>query len=128
MSTYRRSKGWTCRRIHMSMVCGRLNPPSAKRCQECGKLRPPKRRPKHLKALELPYEHYVEINGGEFCGVCKRLPEPGKRLQRDHDHRTGEPRGLLCIFDNRKLGSHVTLEWTCAVVAYLERVQMRRTA
>lgn len=36
------------------------------------------------------------------CGVCKRLSSEFKhRLAVDHDHKTGEIRGLLCIHCNR---------------------------
>lgn len=78
-----------------------------------------------MAALDLTYEQYVEINGGEHCGICGRqrgeLPNPGRRLDRDHNHRSGKPRGLLCREDNRKLKHWMTLDWLLAAVAYLER-------
>jgi hypothetical protein len=41
-------------------------------------------------------------NGG--CAICGAKPEKGKRLDIDHDHETGEVRGLLCGLHNRLLG------------------------
>lgn len=56
-----------------------------------------------MAALELPYEHYVAINGGEHCGICGRRASGTRRLDRDHDHKTGVPRGLLCFRHNKGL-------------------------
>jgi hypothetical protein len=85
-----------------------------------------KRRPKHMIALEQPYEVYVELNGGEHCAICRALPKT-KRLDRDHDHRTGRPRGLLCHRCNRALQVWVTVEWLAAAGAYLERASIPST-
>src|SRR5689334_2832443 len=89
--------GWTCQRQTDGQKCRQKNPPRARKCVACGKPRPPKRKPAHMQALELPYEHYVEINGGEFCFICGAPPSNGRRLHRDHEHvGDGRPRGLLC--------------------------------
>ena len=58
---------------------------------------------------------------GERCGVCGRPPKDGRKLHRDHDHRTGEIRGLLCFPCNRALPAYVTEEWLRKALAYLER-------
>lgn len=73
-----------------------------------------------MAALDIPYPVYVEINGGEHCGICGALPN-GRKLDRDHDHRTGEPRGLLCWACNRQLRAWATVEWLLAAAAYLLR-------
>lgn len=74
-----------------------------------------------MAALKIPYERYVEINGGERCGICGREPS-GKRLDRDHEHKgDGKPRGLLCHMCNRRLRGFVTLEWLARATAYLKR-------
>ena len=77
-----------------------------------------------MAALKLPYEEYIKINGGEFCAICGRKPHPGYKLDRDHDHKTGKPRGLLCgglRGCNRKLGRIDDLEWLRAALAYVKR-------
>jgi hypothetical protein len=77
----------------------------------------------HKKAyLALSYEQYIERNGGEFCGICKQPPKPGgRRLHRDHDHRTGSPRGLLCFRDNAAIRTYMTLPWAIKLVFYLTK-------
>lgn len=77
------------------------------------------RRVRHSEALKLPYEVYVAINGGkETCGICDR-PGKTRRLHRDHDHRTGLPRGLLCYRCNRIMAVYVTVEWLERAIIYL---------
>ncbi len=52
------------------------------------------------------YQDIWEIQGG-LCAVCKR-PESennGKKLAVDHNHTTGNIRGLLCLACNTAIGS-----------------------
>lgn len=37
------------------------------------------------------------------CGICNRVPRPGKTLYVDHDHKTGRVRGMLCFTCNYRL-------------------------
>lgn len=80
-----------------------------------------------MAALDLSYEAYIELNGGEHCGICGRVPEPGgRKLDRDHEHKgEGRPRGLLCWACNRQLRTWATIQWLLAAAAYLERVEAR---
>jgi hypothetical protein len=95
----------------------------------CGRKQPKKSVPAHRAVLkELTYEDFVEANGGEFCWICEYLwrefgmPKVAyTRLHRDHDHKTGRPRGLLCFHHNNRLVGNRTLEEGKAIVAYLER-------
>jgi hypothetical protein len=73
-----------------------------------------------MKALELPYEHYVELNGGEACGICGSVGVT-RKLHRDHDHATGEPRGLLCFRCNAALPNRVDADWLRRAADYLDR-------
>jgi hypothetical protein len=114
-----RARGWTCRRQSAGAVCGTHNLPRTRKCSGCGKPRPPKRRAGHYAALELTYEQYAELNGGEHCAICKRGPG-SRRLDRDHDHRSGKPRGLLCARCNRALPAWMTPDWLLAAAAYLK--------
>jgi RNA polymerase subunit RPABC4/transcription elongation factor Spt4 len=116
-------RGWTCQRVSDGVRCGWKNPTKYQVCRSCGKRKPPRRRPAHLKALELPYEEYVALSGGvEACGICGAPPK-SKRLNRDHCHRTGEPRGVLCPICNKKLAD-LSAEWLGAALAYVERDRM----
>jgi hypothetical protein len=69
-----------------------------------------------------PYEEFIALNGGEHCGICRRpRKEGGRRLHRDHDHRSGRPRGLLCFRDNAALRYYMDSDWLRAAADYLER-------
>lgn len=48
------------------------------------------------------YLQVLKYQGG-VCAICKRYPRPGKRLHVDHNHKTGELRGLLCWSCNRAI-------------------------
>lgn len=112
---------WTCQRQHNGVKCGSLNPNRKQKCMVCGGAKPAKSKPKHMQVLTtMTYEDFVEITGSETCGICGAAPK-AKRLHRDHDHRTGRPRGLLCFRCNSGLRDYMTLAWMRAAVAYLER-------
>jgi hypothetical protein len=75
-----------------------------------------------MQALNLTYEQYVDLNGGEHCGICgNHQKDGGPRLHRDHDHRTGKPRGLLCFPCNSALRPYMTADWVRRALEYLER-------
>jgi hypothetical protein len=113
---------WTCQRQTNGETCRHVNPARYQVCRKCAKRKPPRRRPAHLKALELPYEEYVALNGGEHCGICGAKPSENRRLDRDHEHRgDGKPRGLLCWKCNKALDDRVSPGWLRAAAYYLER-------
>jgi hypothetical protein len=104
---------WTC-------GCGYRWSRVKQKCPDCGCLRPKSRPPKHRAILNsLPYEQWVE-RYGERCGICGREPSATRRLDRDHDHKTGEPRGLLCHACNRRLWNGATVEWCLNAAKYLD--------
>jgi hypothetical protein len=117
VSTY-----WTCRRKRAGRTCATRNPGRKRLCTACGAPKPKRARAKHLVALEAPYEAYVSLTGADRCGICLRpRSEKDRRLQRDHDHRSGRPRGLLCVRCNRALPWWMTAEWLRAAADYLEQ-------
>lgn len=74
------------------------------RCKSCGK---EYYRDYHVKrTYGITPERYAELlflqNG--VCAICKMIAKPGKRLHVDHDHETGEIRGLLCVSCNAAIG------------------------
>lgn len=121
---------WTCRRQKDGRVCGQRNTGRKRLCTACGKARPPKRRQKHLVALEQSYEAYVAMSGGERCCIClrPRSEEDRRKLARDHDHRTGRARGLLCFRCNTGLRYWMTPEWLDAAAVYLRRTAVPEEA
>ena len=112
---------WTCQRVAGGVKCAHRNPGRKRKCEACGKAKPPKRRPKHLAALDLTYEDYIALNGGEHCGICGTEPSGIRRLDRDHCHRAGQPRGLLCARCNRFLPYFATADWLRKAADYLDR-------
>lgn len=111
-------------------ACLSVNENRYRKCQACGKPLPKPRRPKHLVALKQPYEVYVALNGGDVCGIatCGRGPSQRRKLDRDHDHSDGSPRGLLCSRHNRMLDSRVTAPELRALADYLDQHEARKAA
>lgn len=67
------------------------------------------------------YDRIKEHQGG-VCALCLRANGASKRLAVDHDHRTGEARGLLCGPCNRGVLGHAhdDPEFFRRCIAYLE--------
>lgn len=117
---------WTCKRRQAGVKCGYRNAAVKQRCGKCGGPRPERKQPKHMAVLRsLTFEDFVEVNGGEFCGVCRKTQKASGgpiKLYRDHEHKNlGTPRGLLCFTCNKRLDYLVTAEWCDAAAAYLRR-------
>lgn len=93
---------------------------SGSRCKSCASTA------SHSKSIEDKYgitdERYAELfkqqNGR--CAVCQNRPRT-QRLAVDHDHKTGEVRGLLCKRCNHDLlgGGHDDVEILWRAVGYL---------
>lgn len=71
---------------------------------------------------EEQYEELLHQQGGS-CGVCgKHESTFPVRLAVDHNHRTGEVRGLLCNYCNHRLvGRHTDPDLLLAVSSYLRK-------
>jgi DNA-directed RNA polymerase subunit RPC12/RpoP len=68
------------------------------------------------------YEEILTGQGGG-CAICgKTKEEEGRNLAVDHDHVTGEIRGVLCNYCNhRVVGRHRDPELLRKVANYLEK-------
>jgi hypothetical protein len=79
-----------------------------------------KRKPTRAKQLGVTtaqYEAMLAAQGGG-CAICGNPPKT-RRLDVDHDHRTGKVRGLLCHRCNRALPSWVDEAWLAKAGQYL---------
>jgi len=55
------------------------------------------------------------------CGICKRLQtEFKRRLNLDHNHKTGFLRGLLCFYCNKFVVGRHTFESATKLLNYLK--------
>lgn len=52
------------------------------------------------------YDAILEAQGGK-CAICRRATGASRNLSVDHDHKTGEVRGLLCTPCNRDVLGHL---------------------
>ena len=64
------------------------------------------------------YHRMFKAQDGK-CAVCARPPKPGKNLHVDHDHATGEVRGLLDYYCNRRVIGRNTRKTVRQLVSYL---------
>ena len=82
-------------------------------------------RKNHKMTLE-QYDEILDIQNGR-CAICDRTAEEsGKQyLDVDHDHESGETRGLLCRTCNTALGKLSTPELLLAAAHYLSRRRLR---
>lgn len=74
-------------------------------------------RARHLGITDEAYTRLLEAQGGH-CALCPNTPKT-RRLHVDHDHHTGEVRGLLCYRCNRALPHYVTAEWLGRAYGYV---------
>lgn len=72
-----------------------------------------------LKVYGINQEQYQELDTGG-CPVCVRPWSPTVRPCVDHNHHTGEIRGLLCVYCNRYIvGRHRDADLVQRVADYL---------
>lgn len=81
-------------------------------------------RAEHLRrtygiTLEQYDEMVAEQNG--VCAICHEVCNTGKRLAVDHNHDTGEVRGLLCSRCNLGIGYLRNVSNLANSIVYLEK-------
>jgi hypothetical protein len=80
------------------------------------------RKPTRAKALGVDNDRYHQMldEQGGGCAICGNTPKT-RRLDVDHDHKTGHIRGLLCHRCNRALPTWINIAWLHKAILYLER-------
>ena len=76
-----------------------------------------KPRAKQLGVDDDRYAEMLRVQGGG-CAICGNPPKT-RRLDVDHDHRTGKIRGLLCHRCNRALPNWISGPWLWRALQYL---------
>ena len=112
-----RARTWKCRKCQVSL------PRVKQKCPTCGAKRPNRKTAAQI-ALAETYEGWV-ARFGDTCNICGRPASERRRLDRDHCHKTGQARGLLCARCNRALPSWCTPQWLRKAAYYLECAQER---
>lgn len=95
-NTIQRANARGCNCSYCSDI--RNSNPSKKRFNVCSRLR---------KAYRITMQSYLEMLKLQenVCMICLRTPEQtGRKFAVDHNHRTGEIRGLLCSNCNTAIG------------------------
>jgi hypothetical protein len=78
-------------------------------------------RARHLRTkynLALREFDFMVVRQEGKCAICGILPK--SRLQVDHDHKSGEIRGLLCWLCNKWLSYHWTKERLERAARYMD--------
>lgn len=70
------------------------------------------------------YDRMLAAQGG-MCALCPNTPK-SRRFHIDHDHATGDVRGLLCYRCNRALPAYLRAEWLLRAAAYVDRTAVIR--
>lgn len=100
------------------------------RCKSCASVAAHSSRVKGVYGIsEDEYLAMLAIQGGR-CFICQRVPR-SKRLAVDHDHETGEVRGLLCADSERGcnhaiLGNIKDVAMARRILLYLAKTPYRR--
>jgi hypothetical protein len=84
------------------------------------------RKPTRAKQLGVTPEEYDRLLAKQdgHCALCPAVPKT-RRLDTDHDHKTGQVRGLLCHRCNRALPNWITPAWLDRAWMYLNQVTVR---
>ena len=105
-----------------------------KRANDYRIMHPEARRANHLlRRYGLTPEDYQALLDEQHgqCAICGREPRGSrneKNLHVDHDHDTGEVRGLLCISCNAAIGGLHNLELLESAVRYINRFTLLEAA
>ena len=75
-----------------------------------------------LYGIDMENYNNILSEQNNSCAICNKECVSGRKLAVDHNHDTGEVRGLLCCKCNRGLGNfHDNLDLLRSAVLYLEK-------
>jgi hypothetical protein len=104
-----------CPKGHDTLIVGRTKNHTCYQCRSVSNKNSPHRKELNWKCLGLKnqdgqpfttmdFDRLYQIQQGR-CAICKRhSSELSRVLNADHDHQTGQVRGLLCFNCNSQLG------------------------
>lgn len=76
---------------------------------------------KHRNGITLDEYNELLASQAGVCAICKKPPKEKRRFSIDHDHITGQNRGLLCDKCNMALGlMEDNIKWLSMAIKYLE--------
>lgn len=110
----------TCRKEYQQSEAGKRGVKKYQQSKK-GKLVKERSRLKFLYGITLAeYDQMIETQNG-VCAICGDINPGGRRLCVDHNHKTGEVRGLLCIKCNGWLGKFENMIYCQAAKNYLNK-------
>lgn len=89
-----------------------------------------KANPKRQKAAHIKWKYGITLDQynillesqNNVCAICKQICASGNDLGVDHDHITGNVRGLLCVLCNNGLGQfRDNPDWLNTAAEYVTR-------
>lgn len=93
---------------------------SGSRCRACANMAAHARRLETTYGIDAAEYERIFAAQGRRCGICRNRPA-SIRFAVDHDHKSGEVRGILCKRCNHDLlgGGHDSIEMLFAAIRYL---------
>ncbi len=99
-------------------------------CKTCRKAdnNPSYRRSYYMRLYgmtEIEYDQLLEFQEGK-CFLCGKECSSGRKLSVDHDHDTGEVRGLLCIGCNKYRVGNLKRDQVAGILNYMDNPPARQ--
>lgn len=115
-----------CGKSDQSMCKGGTKKPYCKSCrnkEERSKYDPIKDRNRHLKywyGITIEEYNYILVKQKYLCAICSIDLKIQKKINLDHNHKTGAVRSILCVRCNLSLGLIEDEDWIKKARKYLK--------